>query len=133
MEQLEDWQKRRFDIVNKYIQELGSIDGLILPELEKRHAWHLFVIQLKNEHWTISRNEFIEKMNQNGIGLAVHYKPIHTLSYYRENYDLDPNQFPRANSLFNLVITLPLYPRLTDAEVDYIINSIQEVSKRYSK
>ena len=133
MEQLEDWQKRRFDIVNKYIQGLGSIDGLILPELKNGHAWHLFVIQLKNEHWTISRNEFIEKMNGKGIGLAVHYKPIHALSYYRENYDLDPNQFPRANSLFNSVITLPLYPRLTDAEVDYIIHSIQEVSKRYSK
>ena len=133
MGQLEDWQKRRFDIVNKYIQGLGSIDGLILPELKKGHAWHLFVIQLKTENWTISRNEFIEKMNQNGIGLAVHYKPIHALSYYRENYDLDPNQFPRANSLFNSVITLPLYPRLTDADVDYIINSIQELSKRYSK
>ena len=133
MEQLEDWQKRRFDIVNKYIQGLESIDGLILPELVKGHAWHLFVIQLKTEHWSISRNEFIEKMNQNGIGLAVHYKPIHALSYYRENYDLDPNQFPRANSLFNSVITLPLYPSLTDAEVDYIINSIQALSKRYSK
>jgi len=133
MGHLEDWQKRRFDIVNKYIQGLRSIDGLILPELKKGHAWHLFVIQLKSEHWSISRNEFIEKMNQNGIGLAVHYKPIHALSYYRENYDLEPNQFPRANSLFNSVITLPLYPRLTDADVDYIINSIQELSKRYSK
>ena len=133
MEQLEDWQKRRINIVNKYIQGLGSIDGLILPELKKGHAWHLFVIQLKNEHWTISRNEFIEKMNQNGIGLAVHYKPIHSLSYYREYYELDPNQFPRANSLFQSVVTLPLYPRLTDADVDYIINSIEELSKRYSK
>ena len=133
MEQLEDWQKRRFDIVNKYIQGLGEIDGLILPEIVKGHAWHLFVIQLKTEHWSISRNEFIEKMNAKGVGLAVHYKPIHTLSYYRENYDLDPNQFPRANSLFQSVVTLPLYPRLTDADVDYIINSIEELSKRYSK
>ena len=64
MGQLEDWQKRRFDIVNKYIQGLGSIDGLILPELKNGHAWHLFVIQLKTEHWHISRNEFIEKMNE---------------------------------------------------------------------
>ena len=133
MGQLEDWKKRRFDIVNKYIQGLGSIDGLILPELKNGHSWHLFVIQLKTEHWSISRNEFIEKMNQNGIGLAVHYKPIHALSYYRENYDLDPNQFPRANSLWNSVVTLPLYPSLTDADVEYIINSIEELSKRYSK
>jgi perosamine synthetase len=133
MEQLEDWKKRRFDIVKKYIQGLGSIDGLILPDIKNGHAWHLFVIQLKIEHLHISRNEFIEKMNQNGIGLAVHYKPIHALSYYRENYDLKPNQFPRANSLFNSVITLPLYPRLTDSDVDYIINSIQEFSEKYSK
>ena len=133
MKQLEDWQKRRFDIVNKYIQGLGSIDGLILPELKKGHAWHLFIIQLKTEHWSISRNEFIEKMNAKGIGLAVHYKPIHALSYYRKNYDLELNQFPRANSLFQSVVTLPLYPRLTEADVDYIINCIQELFKRYSK
>ena len=133
MGHLEDWQKRRFDIVNKYIQGLRSIDGLILPELKKGHAWHLFVIQLKSEHWSISRNEFIEKINAKGIGLSVHYKPIHALYYYRKNYDLDPNKFPRANSLFQSVVTLPLYPRLTDAEVDYIINSIQALSKRYSK
>ena len=68
-----------------------------------------------------------------GIGLAVHYKPIHELSYYRENYDLDPNQFPRASSLFQSVVTLPLYPRLTENDVDYIINSIQELFKSYSK
>ena len=133
MGHLENWQKRRFDIVNKYIQGLGSIDGLILPDLKKGHAWHLFVIQLKSEHWSISRNEFIEKMNQNGIGLAVHYKPIHALSYYNENYDLEQNQFPRANSLFQSVVTLPLYPRLTEADVDYIINCIQELSNKYSK
>ena len=133
MEQLEDWQKRRLDIVKKYIHGLGNIDGLILPGLVKGHAWHLFVIQLKTEHWTISRNKFIKKMNQNGIGLAIHYKPIHALSYYRENYDLEQNQFPKANSLFQSVVTLPLYPRLTDTDVYYIINSIQELSKRYSK
>jgi len=133
MEQLEDWKKRRLEIVNQYIHGLRDIEGLILPELVKGHAWHLFVIQLRNEHWTISRNKFIEKMNGRGIGLAVHYKPIHALSYYRENYDLEPNQFPRANSLYQSVVTLPLYPRLTDSEVDYIINSIEELSKRYSK
>ena len=133
MQQLEDWQKRRFDIVNKYIQGLGSIDGLILPELKKGHAWHLFVIRLKAKHWSISRNEFIEKMNGRGIGLAVHYKPIHALSYYRDNYDLDPNQFPRANFLFQSVVTLPLYPRLTDNDINYIIHSIQELFERYSK
>ena len=80
MEQLEGWQKRRIDIVNKYIQGLGSIDGLILPGLKNGHAWHLFVIQLKTERWHISRNEFIEKMNGRGIGLAVHYKPIQDMA-----------------------------------------------------
>ena len=133
MKQLEDWQKLRFDIVNKYIQGLGSIVGLNLPELIEGHAWHLFVIQLKTEHWSISRNEFIEKMIAKGIGLAVHYKPIHALSYYRKNYDLDPNQFPRTNSLFQSVVTLPLYPRLTEDDADYIINCIQELFIRYSK
>ncbi len=130
---LEHWKFRRIEIANQYEKAFKKIDGLILPDLNKGHARHLFVIQLDLPKWSISRNEFIEKMNNRGIGLAVHYKPIHMLSFYRRKYDYKFDEFPRANKLFESVISLPIYPLLTDRELSYIIEAVFELSEKYIK
>ena len=132
IDQLEVWRNRRLDIIKKYLIGLDSIEGVKLPNFNKGHALHLFVLQLETKRWSISRNEFIKKMNLAGIGLAVHYKPIHLLSFYNKNYDLNKSLFPRANSLFNSVVSLPLYPNLNDDEVDYIISCIKQLFDKYS-
>ena len=72
-------------------------------------------------------------MNKKGIGLAVHYKPIHKLSYYKRTYKLNDVNFPNANSLFDSVVTLPMYPKLKDKEIDYIANNIIELYEKHSK
>ena len=82
-------------LINKYSKELRDVEGLILPSINEQHSLHLYVVRLKLELWQISRNEFIEKMNEKGIGLAVHYKPIHQLSYYKKMYNLKRNASPR--------------------------------------
>ena len=132
MDQVEDWNRRRLEIVNQYLNGLANFEGIIIPNFPKGHALHLFVIRLKSNNWSISRNKFIEKMNKNGIGLAVHYKPIHLLSYYKENYNFKKDLFPNANRLFNSAVSLPLYPGLKDSEIDFIINSIKHLYNKYS-
>ena len=97
MKHLGRWQSIRKQIVSKYSAELRDVEGLILPRIDEKHSLHLYVVRLKLELWQISRNEFIEKMNEKGIGLAVHYKPIHQLSYYKKIYRLKNNAYPRAN------------------------------------
>ena len=62
-----------------------------------------------------------------GIGTSVHYKPVHMHTYYSKKYGLIENDYPRARELYNIVITLPLYPKLKDKEVDYIISSIEKI------
>ena len=93
MNQIEKWQLRRDEIVKKYINGLNHIDGLYLPKVLKGHSKHLFVIRLDLNKWSISRNIFIEKMNNKGIGLAVHYKPLHQLSYYKNKYQFKIDKF----------------------------------------
>ena len=83
--------------------------------------------------WQISRNDFIDKMNERGIGLAVHYKPINQLSYYKKIYNFKVSDFPRANNLFESIVSLPLYPLLSNKEIDYIIDTIKELFMKYSK
>ena len=66
-----------------------------------------------------------------GIGLAVHYKPIHHLSYYKNNYDLQHHEFLNANKLFNSIISLPIYPSLKHSEIEYICQSIIELFSEF--
>tara|TARA_B100001248_G_scaffold261591_1_gene253259 strand:- start:3573 stop:4727 length:1155 start_codon:yes stop_codon:yes gene_type:complete len=130
---LKSWRLIRKEIVVKYTKELKDVEGLTLPKIEEQHALHLYVIRLNLELWQISRNEFIEKMNEKGIGLAVHYKPIHLLSYYKKMYNLKSKAYPRANALFDSIVSLPLYPLLSNKEVDYIISSVKELFAKFSK
>jgi len=132
-EQIDQWQNRRLEIFNKYIEGLSAIKGIVLPQYTKGHSLHLFVIELVKNRWSISRDKFIEEMNRKGIGLAVHYKPIHHLSYYKKKYDFNYNNFPRANSLFESIISLPIYPSLEQSSVNYIIKCIIDLSNTYSK
>ena len=131
--QIKKWQKRRSEIFNQYIEGLSNIKGIVLPQYTPGHSLHLFVIQLIKNRWSISRDKFIEEMNMKGIGLAVHYKPIHRLSYYKNKYDFNCDNFPRANELFDSIISLPIYPSLEKSSVSYIIDSIISLSDTYSK
>ena len=133
MNHIMKWQKRRNEIVEKYNNALSGKEGISLPDIMEGHSKHLYVIKSKTNRWSISRDNFIELMNERGIGLAVHYKPIHLLSYYKKHYKFNKNNFPTANLLFNSIITLPLYPNLTDNELDYVIENILKLYKIYSK
>ncbi len=133
MNQIEKWQSRRDEIVKKYINGLNHIDSIYLPKVLEGHSKHLFVIRLDLDKWSISRNIFIEKMNKKGIGLAVHYKPLHQLSYYKNKYQFKIDNFPMANLLYESIISLPIYPKLSDSSIDQIINSITELYDMYSK
>ena len=130
--QIEKWQLRRDEIVKKYINGLCHIDSISLPKISEGHSKHLFVIRLNLDRWSITRNVFIEKMNKKGIGLAVHYKPLHQLSYYKNKYQFKIDNFPMANSLYESIISLPIYPKLSDSSIDHIINSITELHDMYS-
>ena len=135
LDRVDEWRKRRIDIVKQYLVGLKDTAGFNLPEFVENdgHAWHLFVIQVKPNQWRLSRNELIEKINEVGIGVAVHFKPVHMLSYYQKNYGFKEDQFPRAKSLFETVISLPLYPGLMNNEVDYVIDSIRDLARQYRK
>jgi len=131
--QIDQWQSRRLEIFNHYLEGLSNIKGIVLPQNTKGHSLHLFVIQLVKNRWSISRDKFIEEMNRKGIGLAVHYKPIHQLTYYENKYDFNYNKFPRANELFESIISLPIYPSLKKSSVNYIIKCIIDLSNTFSK
>jgi len=133
IDHIDEWQKRRGEIVQQYTDGLNAVDGILLPKKCKGHSKHLFVIQLDLERWSISRDDFFMKMNSRGIGLAVHYKPLHQLSYYKSKYDFNYDRFPRANLLFQSIVSLPIYPRLSNESINHIIDNIVDLYNSHSK
>ena len=130
-----NWHQRRLHIVSQYQKGMSGIKGLILPQHTsgKVHAWHLYVIRVIPELWRLTRNELIEKINEKGIGTSVHYIPMHMHSYYEKKYGFNPEDFPIAKQLSESVITLPLYPGMTEKQIEYVTSTINTLWKEYRK
>ncbi len=130
-------QLRRADALHRmrtsraelYTELLKGVDEIIPPfQKENRiHSWHLYVIRLRLSKLSIDRGEFITKLKEKGIGCSVHWLPLHMHPYYRDLYGYVPEDIPVAASLYNEIISLPLYPDMTDEEVHYVVDSIRDV------
>ncbi len=122
------WLLKRKNIVNRYLVGLGAIEGIILPKIDfNYHACHLFIIRIDEKKWSINRNKLIKEINRLGIGTSVHYIPVHMHSYYKKKYKYKPIDYPNAYMFSKEVISLPLYPRLSEPDVDYIIKNISKI------
>ena len=86
------------------------------------------------EKLSITRDEFIKKLNQAGIGTSVHFIPLHIMTYYKKKYNFKNNDFPNAFLNYQLSISIPIYPDLSDNQVERIIDTIKEIGlKAYKK
>ena len=131
---IDKWHKIRESIFASYQDAFMDIEGIICPkncEANEVHGYHLYIIRLEKDRWTISRNELINKLNELGIGTSVHYKPVHMHSYYFKKYGYTETDFPNALHFYNNVISLPLYPLLKSEEVEYIINVMMDLWKKF--
>jgi len=88
-----------------------------------KHAHHLFTIMVD----PTKRDSYLHALQDCGVGVAVNFRPIHLLSYYRKKYGYQQNSFPMAEQIGAATITLPLYPRLTDEEVTHVIRTVVSV------
>jgi dTDP-4-amino-4,6-dideoxygalactose transaminase len=129
LENINSWRFRRIQIVNKYNLFLSEIEGVDNPEFVKNenHSWHLYIIKINSEKWKISRDEIINKLNERGIGTSVHYIPVHMHSYYFNKYGYKPSDFPISKKLSESVISLPLYPRMNNGQVEYIASTLLNI------
>lgn len=96
-------------------------------------AWHLYVIQLDLDQLRIGRNEFIDILKKYNIGTSVHFIPLHLHPYYQQTYGYRAGDFPIAGTCFERIISLPIYPKMTEADIDYVIEVIREVIRHYRR
>lgn len=126
-------QERRKAIAYKYnnaFNELPVVTPLIVDE-EDVHSWHLYVLQLNIEELSISRERFIEVLAEQGIGTSVHYIPLHFHPYWQEAYNLKEADFPKSSAIFERIVSLPNYPKMTDEQVDKVVRVVIEVLQEH--
>jgi dTDP-4-amino-4,6-dideoxygalactose transaminase len=117
------FQRRRQAIAARYDAAFAGLPVVLPPKapVGGEHAWHMYVIRLPAE---VNRNDFIQDMARLGIGCSVHFIPLHLQPYWRERYALRPEQFPAATEAYGRLVSLPVYTRMTDADVDRVAAAV---------
>jgi dTDP-4-amino-4,6-dideoxygalactose transaminase len=131
LKKLVGFQRRRREVVAAYSAAFRDHKALEVPveRPEVESAWHLYILRLRPEALRIDRNAFIEELKARNIGTSVHFIPIHIHAYYREKYGYRPEDFPVGYGNYLRMISLPLYPRLSDSDVADVIEAVLEIAK----
>jgi UDP-4-amino-4-deoxy-L-arabinose-oxoglutarate aminotransferase len=129
--QYERWPElngRRLHLSNLYNEGLKSVSGIDLPQspaYDHVHAWHLYIIKVL----ALDRNEFMNKLAEYNIGYGLHFPPAHFLAYVRKEYSAKIGLLGETERAADKIISLPLFPDMQDADVQYVCDAIKEIVK----
>ncbi|MBI5526072.1 MAG: DegT/DnrJ/EryC1/StrS family aminotransferase [Deltaproteobacteria bacterium] len=127
--------KRRQEIAARFLAGLRGVEEVELPvELpDRKHSWHLFAVKLKVERLKIDRAAFIRELKDRGIVCSVHWKPLHMMPYYVRKYGYRASGFPVAASLWPRLVSLPMFPAMKASEIEYVVDSVSEVARKFRR
>lgn len=119
----DELREKRESIAQKYNNAFKDNENILIPFVKEDRitSWHLYVIKIEN------RDEIIEKLKEKGVGCSVHFIPVHKHPYYKEKYNFINNDYPISNSVFEKSLSLPIFPDMTDSEIEYVIKTVNEV------
>ncbi|MER5640173.1 DegT/DnrJ/EryC1/StrS family aminotransferase [Kitasatospora sp. NPDC002227] len=126
---LPGWQRRRAGLAARYTARLRTVPGLVLPDspLPGLHSWQLYVVRV-GPGYPLRRNQLVARLAEQGIGSAVHFIPLHRLGYLRRAALRPPQGLPGADALFPELLSLPLHPSLTEAQVDRVCETLAQLA-----
>jgi dTDP-4-amino-4,6-dideoxygalactose transaminase len=117
--------KRQQEIASIYNEKLQGVAHVEVPHIEsKEFSYNLYMIKIDK-----NRDSFALDMKKEGVATGLHYTPLHLLGYYKSKYELRVNDFPNALRYYQQVLSLPIYPSMSDAEVEYVCEVVKKVAK----
>jgi dTDP-4-amino-4,6-dideoxygalactose transaminase len=131
-----EWlQERRCAIARRYTEAFSQWLEVETPPnpTHVEHAWHLYMLRLRLEQFTITRDAFIQALKQANIGTSVHFIPLHLHPFYRDTYHLATHDFPAALHAYQRAISLPIYPGMTDEDVEDAIAAVEQIIETHRK
>ena len=135
LRRLETMTARRAAIAGRYTAAFETIFELEVPRIkaDRSSSWHLYVLRLNLESLRCDRGAFIEALHSENIAASVHFIPLHRHPYYADVLGYAVNDFPTANREYERVVSLPIYSRMTDGDVDDVIEAVTRVVKANAK
>jgi len=125
--------EKRKAIARIYTEHFRDRSYLTVPPEADGHAWHLYLLRIVPHKLRITRDEYIEKLREKGIGTSVHFIPLHLHPYWKHTYGFEPEDFPEALKKYREVISLPIYPSLTDSHIERIIQAVLQIGDAHYK
>jgi UDP-4-amino-4,6-dideoxy-N-acetyl-beta-L-altrosamine transaminase len=124
---------RRREIAEYYHKVFTKLSGLIpiAVRSEVKHAWHLYPIRFDLAKFKTGRSEIIKALRAEGLGVNVHYIPVHLHPYYRERFGYHKGDYPNTENAYESLITLPLFHTMNDQDVDDVIQAVRKVTNYY--
>jgi len=131
---LDGFLERRRELVELYDRLLALRDDLVLPAVPAgvEPAWHLYVVRLRLERLTADRDTVFRALRAENVGVNVHYRPVHMLGYYRRLLGAAEGDFPVAEDAYRRMLTLPLFPAMSDDDVRSVVAALDKVLGRYA-
>ncbi len=129
LDRCDEFWESRCRCAQSYDAAFADVPEVDVPhvELDRQHAWHLYVIQLQLDRLSIGRNTFIQELNKAGVGTSVHYTPLHMHPYYRDTFSHQPDDLPNAKAAYERIISLPIYPTLSETDQEYVVDNIKRI------
>ncbi|HEV8342735.1 MAG TPA: DegT/DnrJ/EryC1/StrS aminotransferase family protein [Candidatus Binatia bacterium] len=128
------WQRRKrwIETYNRAFKDVTEIQ-LLQAKDNVKHAYHLYPILIKTEDLTVDRDEILRALKESGIGVGVHFRALHLLTFYAKTFGFKRGGFPNAEDASERLISLPLYPKMEEEDVQRVIAVLKDILRRYKK
>ncbi len=122
----DDLRQAREAIARRYSDAFSSCEELVIPTVRQdcSTSWHLYVLRLRLGQLNQNRNGFIDALHRHGVACSVHFIPLHLQPYYRRACGYQPGDFPSAEKEYLSCLSLPIYPGMTEKEIDHVIGAV---------
>ena len=135
MKKLDGFIQRRREIATRYNEAFAGVEEIITP-VEKDYVkavYHIYVIQLRLEKLKVGRREIFEALRAENIGGNVHYIPLHFQPFYQREFGYKKGDYPKAERYYERAITLPIFPKMSDEDIEDVIEAVRKVIGYYRK
>ena len=134
LKRLPELVSRRREIAAEYSEQLKDVPGIVLPveNQDRFSSWHIYTIRLDTAKLNVGRREVFEALRAENIGVNVHYIPVHLHPYYRDKFGYARGDYPIAEDCYDRLITLPLFPDMSESDVDDVVKATKKVFENYA-
>ncbi len=135
LKKLDRFVERRREIASRYNETFAGMEEILNPveSRDVKAVYHIYVIQLRTKLLKVGREEIFEALRAENIGVNVHYMPLHLHPFYQNEFEYRKGDYPKSEIYYERAITLPLFPKMNDEDVEDVINAVKKVIYYYQR